>query len=320
MTHPPTPRLVHADVDLARRLEALTAREMWRMARAARIAFPEREALAIDVAGGVAAYVGEGSPINEAFGMGFSGEVTQSDIDMLQRFYNWRGARGKVGVCPLADRSLGRLLGENGWVPEDFENVLVMALDRDGVSLAAVRSEPGSVAEPEVESPAAPDGESTAASGVDIRVCAPEERDLWARTVAVGFAAPALPTQAELDLARIIAAREEAVLFLAWVDGEPAGTGELVAEDGVGWLSADATLPQHRGRGIQRSMQLERVKRAREVGCDLVVTESTPGSASQRNMERLGFRIAYTRVEMIGPWSASAGARPAGGRSREEER
>ena len=42
-------------------------------------------------------------------------------------------------------------------------------------------------------------------------------------------------------------------------------------------------------------------------GCDLAVTESAPGSASQRNMERLGFRIAYTRVDLVAPWHAEGG-------------
>jgi len=36
---------------------------------------------------------------------------------------------------------------------------------------------------------------------------------------------------------------------------------------------------------------------ADEAGCDLAVTEAVPGGGSQRNMERLGFRIVYTHVE-----------------------
>lgn len=275
MPHADAPRIVHADEDLARRLEGLTAREMWRIARAAHGLFPEREALAIDVAGGVAAYIGEGSPINEAFGLGFAGEVTDEDVSLLGRFYSWRKSRGKVAVCPFAHPSLWKLLGEHGWTPESFENVLVMPLGSHA-----------ELAEPDVE----------------IRRCCDDERDLWARVVAVGFASPGVPTQAELDLAHIIAARDEAVLLLAWIDGEPAGTGELVIDEGVGWLSADTTLPPYRARGVQRAMQLERMRRARDAGCELAVTESTPGGASQRNMERLGFRIAYTRMDLIAPW------------------
>jgi hypothetical protein len=35
---------------------------------------------------------------------------------------------------------------------------------------------------------------------------------------------------------------------------------------------------------------------AAEQGCDLAMMCAAPGSASQRNAERQGFRIAYTRI------------------------
>ena len=95
------------------------------------------------------------------------------------------------------------------------------------------------------------------------------------------------------------------MLLLARLDGEPAGTGELVIEDRVGWLSADTTLPPYRRRGVQRALQIERLQRAAEAGCEFAVTEARPGSDSQRNMERLGFRIAYTRVDMVAPFAAA---------------
>jgi len=96
-------------------------------------------------------------------------------------------------------------------------------------------------------------------------------------------------------------------LLIAFVDGEPAGTGELHIADGVGWLSADTTLPAFRQRGVQASLQCVRLQMARDVGCELAVTESVPGSPSQRNMERNGFAVVYTRVELAGP-RANAGA------------
>jgi GNAT superfamily N-acetyltransferase len=236
----------------------------------------------------VAAFVGEGSPINEAFGLGLAGEVTEEDAALLERFYEWRGARGKVGICPFAHPSLARTLGERGWLPEGFENVLVRPLCSD---------------------------EEFSETEIDVRVCATGERDLWARVVAVSFAAPALPTRAELDLAHIVAARDEALLYLAWIDSEAVGAGELVIDEGVAWLSADTTLPPYRGRGVQRAVQVERLRAARAAGCDLAVTESEPGSGSQRNMERLGFRVAYTRVDMVAPWRAHSADTTEGGES-----
>jgi GNAT superfamily N-acetyltransferase len=86
---------------------------------------------------------------------------------------------------------------------------------------------------------------------------------------------------------------------LARVDGEPAGTGSLVIDGGVGWLSGDSTLPRYRRRGVQQAIQRHRLQLARDAGCDLAVIEATPGGASQRNTERLGFRIVYTHVKFV---------------------
>lgn len=138
---------------------------------------------------------------------------------------------------------------------------------------------------------------------LDARVCMPEERETWARTAARGFSNGEPPGQGHEEFGAIMAEREEAILVLARVDGEPAGTGSLVIDGGVGWLSGDSTLPQYRGRGIQQAVQAHRLRLAHDLGCDLAVTEATPGGVSQRNMERLGFRIAYTHVELVKGWS-----------------
>ena len=63
-----------------------------------------------------------------------------------------------------------------------------------------------------------------------------------------------------------MAARQDAVLVLAWVEGAPAGTGALVIDGGVGWLSGDSTLPQYRGRGVQQAIQRHRLTAGRGSG------------------------------------------------------
>jgi hypothetical protein len=47
-----------------------------------------------------------------------------------------------------------------------------------------------------------------------------------------------------------------------------------------------------------------RLRFAAERGCDLAMMGALPGSASQRNAERQGFRIAYTRTK----WRLCAGS------------
>lgn len=263
---------VFADRDLARRLERALELDLSRFAASTAALYPALGAEYRDFGDGAALWMGPESPVNIAAGFGMDGEVAEDIVDEVECFYSYHVDQAKFAVCPLADVTLLRALGSRGFAPCDFENVLVRELD----ALPAEEPDPS----------------------IEISIVAPGELGTWIDTVAYGFSDGAEPTEAEMRLAQVVAHRDNVVLLLARVDGVPAGTGELVVDDAVGWLSADTTLPAYRGRGVQTAMQLARLRLAREAGCELAVTEATPGSPSQRNMERRGFRIVYTRVEM----------------------
>ena len=54
--------------------------------------------------------------------------------------------------------------------------------------------------------------------------------------------------------------------------------------------------------GAQAALLDTRLAYAASVGCELAMMGALPGSASQRNGERQGFRIAYTRIKWrLGP-------------------
>lgn len=88
--------------------------------------------------------------------------------------------------------------------------------------------------------------------------------------------------------------------WLALDGDEPAGAGGLFALDGVGYLGLAATLPEHRGKGAQGSLLAHRIRRAAELGCDVVATETGERrddrpSSSYRNILRAGFvEVAVT--------------------------
>ena len=52
-----------------------------------------------------------------------------------------------------------------------------------------------------------------------------------------------------------------------------------------------------RRRGLQAALLQERMRYAFDHGCDLAMMVAEAGSESQRNSERKGFRIAYTRMK-----------------------
>ena len=85
--------------------------------------------------------------------------------------------------------------------------------------------------------------------------------------------------------------------FLAEHDGKPGAAGVLCIHDGVALFGGSATVPELRRRGLQAALLHMRMCYAFDQGCDLAMMVAQPGSDSQRNAERKGFRIAYTRTK-----------------------
>jgi GNAT superfamily N-acetyltransferase len=68
---------------------------------------------------------------------------------------------------------------------------------------------------------------------------------------------------------------------------------------GVALLFGDATLPEARGRGVQQALIGHRLRLASEAGCEWAMASVLPGSGSHRNYERMGFGLAYMRVNVM---------------------
>jgi len=56
-------------------------------------------------------------------------------------------------------------------------------------------------------------------------------------------------------------------------------------------------VPELRRLGLQSALMQERLRYAFSRNCDIAMMVAEPGSDSQRNAEREGFRIAYTRTK-----------------------
>ena len=69
-----------------------------------------------------------------------------------------------------------------------------------------------------------------------------------------------------------------------------------MVQSGLATLYADGTRETARGRGLQSALIRGRIAIAAERGCDLATASTLPGSQSQRNYERAGFRVAYTKI------------------------
>jgi GNAT superfamily N-acetyltransferase len=263
--------MVIVDLGLARRLEGI---ETWcasEYGRARLATWPEKDTAVVTVAGGVACFLGSGSPMNEARGMGMAGAVSGDELEEMERVFLGRGVPAKVNVCPLADATLLEGLAARGYRATGFEDVLFRTLD-------------GSETFPE------------APAGLLLEWVGRGEIGVCGEVLARGFAAPEEPTPDMREIFALSARVEGMAGWLARVDGEPAGASALVIRDGLAMLSGAATLPRYRNRGIQTALAHARLAHASKSGCGLAAIGALPGSTSHRNAERLGFRVAYTKL------------------------
>lgn len=133
-------------------------------------------------------------------------------------------------------------------------------------------------------------------SGNDLKIeqIDPHQMTKWSEIFMKGFEIPEEAWAGCYDWLAIQYSDPQWRLYLASIDSQPAAVGAMHLADRVGSLSGATTLPAFRGRGCQTALLARRITDAAAAGCDLVVSQA--GGSSQRNMERLGMRMAYTKV------------------------
>ena len=264
------------DLDFARRLEVAETLAPDHIRALQRFS---PDAAAATIAGGTAIYGGATYPSNQIVGMGLYGAVSSGDIEQLEEFYRSRAVPCRIVVSPLVDTSLLELLAPRGYGVAEFNSVLIRRLDDIGL------------VEP--------------AAGITVERVNDATAKLWDSMVAQGFAEfGPLPENLFVPFAVL----PQTMNFLARAGGDAAGggMGYVFREAGIAALFGSSTLPQFRGRGVQTALINRRLWEARQAGCEYAVVSTLPGSGSQRNMERRGFRVAYTKVVMARSWPESA--------------
>jgi len=251
--------MLFADAALAGRLEA---------AEAANARCHGAEVL--EIAGGCAIFAGVGSPLTQAVGLGLNGPVSGAELDRLEAFFRERGAGAVVDLCPLAGPGFVEELSRRGYQIREFNNVLVRKL----AGLQAILTP-------------------------RVRRATADECDVWARSAGQGFFEQPELTAEEMNIGRAVFGMERAICYLATVEsGELAGSAALSVRGGLATLFADSSIPRFRRRGVHRELIDARLNDAVALGCDLATASTLPGSESQRNYERAGFEVVYTKVTM----------------------
>ncbi len=265
-------------VELARRLERAEAVAGARFVEARARLFPDSGARWIEVAGAYAMFDGTRSPVTQTFGLGLFQMPAASDMDELETFFRDRGAPVCHEISPLASKSVLPMLNARGYRPLELTDVMFLPLEERPV--------------PETRNPA-----------IRVRLAGEDQQDLWARTTAEGWRELTEISDLMVDLMRVFAGRRDALNFLAECEGRPIAAGSLAIHARVALLAGASTIPEWRNRGAHQALFQSRLEYAARAGCELAMICAEPGSASQRNAERYGFRVAYTRIK----WGLEAG-------------
>jgi len=263
--------MAFSDLQLARRLERAEGHAAAQYAVSRHQLCPESNAEWMECGGAYAIFDGVDSPVTQTFGLGVFEEWTPASLDTIEGFFLKHASPVQHEVSPFAGVAALDLLCRRNYRPIELSNVLYR----------------------EVENPA-----SRPSDEIAVRVIGPSESELWSRISAEGWSHEHPEFRSFLlELGKICSAREDTFCFLGEIAGEPGCAGVLCIHEGVALLGGSATIPELRRRGLQNALVQERMRYAFDHGCDLAMMVAEPGSNSQRNGERRGFSIAYTRTK-----------------------
>lgn len=211
--------------------------------------------------------------LNRVVGLGLEAPATEAQLDAAVALM--AGLRFYVSVSPAArPPELGSWLAargfEPGWGWMQFVRG-VEAIESPPTALEVVQIGAGHVAD-------------------------------YARIVRTAYG---LPPAVEPALAAV-PKQEGWTCWLALADGEPAGAAALFVDGDAGYLGIAATASEHRGKGAQTALLATRIRRARELGCARVFTETGERrpdrpSDSYRNILRAGFRELHVVANWLSP-------------------
>ena len=190
----------------------------------------------------------------------------------MEEFYGAHKAASQVDLCPMHEPAVFELFKERGYAIAELNNVLFRTLD----------------AQEEFPPPPA---------GCEIRPSRVEEAETAGAIVESAFFPDGAP-EAYRGLIAPFYQIERALAFVASVEGKlvACGTGLVIPEHRVFALCGAGTLAKFRGRGLQTTLLRARMAAAAQAGCEYAVVVTNGGTTSQRNAERLGFRVAYSKV------------------------
>jgi len=232
-------------------------------------------------AGGIAAFGGLSSWLNQAVNAAMSGPVERGEVEAIARWFADRQVEPMITLTTYSHPSLRDQLAAAGFVVRSIETLMVT--DLSGLDRPPTSPPPGTrleVIDPSDDRAV----EAYAAFAARIHFDGQENEiltDSFRRAVRHPRSVSMLLREERTDM--VIAA---------------CGCEHF---EHIGALWGGAVAPDHRRRGIQRMLIEQRLHLLRERGQRWATIASQPTIGTERNALRAGMRPAYTRLEMVRP-------------------
>jgi len=264
------------DRALARRLESAEEMPQVHHARTYEKKHPEAAPAVEEICGGHVMFAGAGSPVGHAAGLGFDRPITPDDLDRVEAFYRKYGAPSQVDVTPLHEPAVFEMFKQRGYAIAELNNVLWHPL-------------------------ATVENTHRQLQGITIRRGRPEEASELTRILARCFQEYITPPEGFEEMFAPLYEMPGVITLVASADDKPiaVAAGLVIAEHKVLALFGAGTLPEYRRRGIQSALLRARMCAGIDAGCEIAVVVTQGGTISQRNCERLGFRVAYSKATLF---------------------
>lgn len=225
----------------------------------------------LELNGGVACFSGFESFFSEVVAWGFATKAAQfqHDISKFEQFYKaLQHARVDIDICPYVGNGVLDYLSKRGYKLTEMNNVSVFDLNNYSLIDACT-------------------------DNCDIRLIETHELRTWAKRVALGFGT----TQAEEQFF-LYASAPGMKAFGAFINDNLVAGAALAEYEEVCDLGVTSTLHAFRERGLQKQLLAARLNYAKNKGLSLATVTTKPSTISDLNVQKIGFRTAYTRVKM----------------------
>lgn len=257
---------IFCDLELAKLLEQEAAIDDANYVDALIKLFPEKHYAKREFTGGCSLFAGN-SPFSGTQGFGtITLEHHSARLSEIESFFAGHAYPSILSVASVVDPSIWSLL--QNYRIELLRNAYICAPEASAIFTT---------------------------QSYDIREAKTEaEITTWRQVVTDGFAGVARP---EPDLcSKGQSVKKGNRLFLAYSDNQAVAASTLYLRNDYARLGGMTTLAEHRGQGWQKVMIAHRVDTALSAGCQFITSDTLPGNGSQRNLERMGFKVAYVRT------------------------